>query len=117
MGKINELKTNSHSTEMIDDLVRKFYQNFDEAFLTIYPSFMVDLNQLLRENERFELLDNNALPPEFRIFALMRLGITDTESIAKFLQYSTNTVYTYSTKIRRKAINKEDFNKRILLIG
>lgn len=67
MGKINELKTNSHSTEMIDDLVRKFYQNFDEAFLTIYPSFMVDLNQLLRENERFELLDNNALPPEFRI--------------------------------------------------
>lgn len=47
----------------------------------------------------------------------MRLGITDTESIAKFLQYSTNTVYTYSTKIRRKAINKEDFNKRILLIG
>lgn len=116
-GKISELKVNLCSTEIVNDAIRKFYQSFDEAFLTIYPNFMVEFNQLLREDARFELSTRMTLPPEMRIFALIRLGISDTESIANLLQYSTNTVYTYATKIRGRALNKEEFNKKILLIG
>ena len=92
-------------------------QNFDEAFLNIYPNFIVEFNQLLKTEERISLPQGKKLPPELRIFALIRLGITDTEKIAKFLQYSINTVYSYRTKIKNKAINKADFDTKIAMIG
>lgn len=116
-GKIKDLKIILQSTDLVDNSVKEFYKNFDEAFLTIYPNYMIEFNNLLKEEERFDLSAKDSLPSEVRVFALMRLGITDTESIAKFLQYSTNTIYTYTTKMRAKAINKDEFNKMILTIG
>ena len=117
VGKIEELKTMVNSSDVIELEVRQFYRNFDEAFLNIYPNFIVEFNELLREEERFVLPKSRCLSPELRIFALIRLGITDTDRIAKFLQYSTNTVYSYRTKIKNKAIDKTCFDKKILNIG
>lgn len=116
-NKIGELKTLVNSTEFIEIEVKQFYQNFDEAFLNIYPNFIIEFNQLLKTEERISLPQGKKLPPELRIFALIRLGITDTEKIAKFLQYSINTVYSYRTKIKNKAINKADFDTKISIIG
>jgi hypothetical protein len=117
VGKIEELKSMVRSSDVIELEIRQFYRSFDEAFLNIYPNFIVGFNTLLREEERIVLPNSRCLTPELRIFALIRLGITDTDRIAKFLQYSTNTVYSYRTKIKNKAIDKTCFDKKILDIG
>lgn len=116
-GKIDELKSMTRSSEIIEIEMKQFYNSFDEAFLNIYPNFITEFNKLLREEERIVLPKDKLLSPELRIFALIRLGIMDTDRIAKFLQYSTNTVYSYRTKIKNKAIDKNEFDKKILDIG
>jgi hypothetical protein len=54
------------------------------------------------------------LTSEMRIFALMRLGITDSEKISKFLNYSVHTIYTYKTRAKNKSIvGNDEFEKRL----
>lgn len=115
-NKLGELKQMLNSDEIVEEEVRQFYRNFDEAFLNIYPNYVTEFNRLLREEEYIVLSHDRCLTPELRIFALMRLGVTDTERIAKFLQYSTNTVYTYRTRMRNKARNKVEFDKKIQIL-
>ena len=76
-----------------------FYKRFDTMFLHIYPNFVNDLNMLLRPDQQIQLKPNEMLSPELRIFALIRLGINDNAQIAKLLDYSINTIYTYKTRI------------------
>jgi len=38
----------------------------------------------------------------------MRLGIVDTEKIAKILGYSVNTIYAYKTKVKSKSLLPND---------
>ena len=116
-GKINELKAMAGSTEIIDREIAEFYKNFDKAFLRIYPDFVDQFNALLRPEERIVPKLDELLNTELRIFALIRLGINDSASIAKFLRYSANTVYTYRTKIRNKSLHKSTFEDDILRIG
>lgn len=51
-----------------------------------------------------------------RIVALIRIGITDTEKIAKFLNVSVSTVYTYRSKIRKRAISPDTFDNDLMLV-
>lgn len=92
------------------------YQNFDEIFLKLFPYFVVEFNNLLAEEDRIVLKKNELLTPELRIFALMRLGIRDNEKIARFLNYSVNTIYTYKTKIKSKTIFRDQFEEKLLAI-
>ena len=58
-----------------------------------------------------------ALSNEMRIFALIRLGITDSERIALFLNYSVNTINTYKTRVKNKSlVNNDEFEQRIMAI-
>jgi DNA-binding CsgD family transcriptional regulator len=73
---------------------------------------------LLNPEERIVPKAGTLLNKELRIYALIRLGITDGTKIASFLRCSTSTVYNYRTKIRNKTvINKDEFEERILQIG
>jgi hypothetical protein len=83
----------------IRTLRNDFYKRFDTMFLHIYPNFVNDLNMLLRPDQQIQLKPNEMLSPELRIFALIRLGINDNTQIAKLLDYSINTIYTYKTRI------------------
>jgi DNA-binding CsgD family transcriptional regulator len=52
-----------------------------------------------------------------RIYALIRLGIADSERIAAFLDYSVHTINTYKTRIKNKSIVENDeFESRIMAI-
>ena len=52
-----------------------------------------------------------------RIFALIRLGIADSEQISRMLGYSINTIYTYKTRVKnRSVVPNEAFEARILAI-
>ncbi|MCS6823398.1 MAG: helix-turn-helix transcriptional regulator [Cytophagaceae bacterium] len=81
----------------------ELYKNFDKIFLKIFPNFVSKINSLLKDEDRYVINENDSLPPEIRIYALIRLGITDNEKIAQFLGYSVNTIYTYKTRVKNKA--------------
>ncbi len=98
--------------------VKDLYINFDKAFLNIYPGFVSSLNDLLKEEYRFEIKKGELLNTELRIFALIRLGITDSNKIASFLRCSVQTVYNYRSKIRRYNISETDeIEEKIKRIG
>jgi Tfp pilus assembly protein PilN len=91
-------------TQILDNELDVFYQSFDETFLGLFPTFVQDFNALLRPEERLPEPEGGRLSTELRIFALIRLGINDSEEIASFLRYSIKTIYNYRTKIRNKAL-------------
>lgn len=96
---------------------KNMYADFDETFLRLFPNFVEKYNELFDEKDRKPLADNMTLSNEMRIFALIRLGITDSERIAHFLDYSVNTINTYKTRVKNKSIvNNEDFEKFIMAI-
>jgi hypothetical protein len=75
-------------------------------------------NSLLEEDKRIIPKQGKQLNTALRIFALIRLGITDSVKIAEFLRYSVNTIYNYRVKIRNSAINnRDDFEKQVMMVG
>lgn len=102
-GKLDELRTRLKSTDSLDDRLKGFYENFDRTFLNLFPGFVEDFNSLLIPEEAITPKRKGTLNTELRIFALIRLGITDSDQIARFLRYSVTTIYNYRTKVRNKA--------------
>jgi hypothetical protein len=102
--RFDELARTISSSEKGNE-IKELYANFDKAFLSIYPGFVSSLNELLKEEERFEIRRGDLLNTELRIFALIRLGITDSSRIASFLRCSMQTVYNYRSKIKRSSLN------------
>lgn len=50
-------------------------------------------------------------------FALIRMGISENDKIAKIRGFSVNTIYTYKTKIKNKAlVPNEEFEQHIMEI-
>jgi hypothetical protein len=116
--KLDELYKMLKSHEMIDNELKELYKKFDNIFLHLYPNFVEEFNSLLLEEERFILKPNELLNIELRIFALIRLGITDSSKIASFLRYSANTIYSYRTRVKNKAsVPREEFENRVIKIG
>jgi hypothetical protein len=92
----------------------QFYRNFDLIFLKIFPNFIQEFNTYLKE-EIIIQDSNQLLTPEVRIYALIRLGFSNNDKIARFLGYSLNTIYAYKTKIKNKlTIPIEEFEKKII---
>lgn len=93
----------------------KLLENFDKAFVSLFPNFIKEFNSLMKEEHKIILDKEQVLTKELRIYALIRLGITQNEIIAQILGYSVNSIYAYKTKIRNNSsINKEDFDKKLL---
>ena len=87
----------------IEDDIREFYQMFDRTFINLYPDFVEEFNALLADGEAIVPKGDDILTPELRVFALIKLGITESSKIATLLHYSANTVYNYRAKIKNKA--------------
>lgn len=117
-NQFDKLMKKLKSTEFVDDEVEELYKNFDSVFLSLYPTFVSDFNALLAEDEQIILKSEDLLNKELRIYALLRLGITDSIKISTFLRCSISTVYNYRTKIRNKAIvSRDDFENIVMKIG
>lgn len=115
--KLEELYAELKSNSPINEATRMFHQNFDTAFLNIYPNFISEVNKLLLPEHHFAVeLDGNKikhLTTELRVLALIRLDITDNQKIADILRSSISTIYTYRSKLKAKAINKDSFEDDI----
>lgn len=116
-SNIKELFKTIRSETFIGEEREKFYKSFDETFLSMFPHFVGEFNSLLRENEQLKPKQGDLLSPELRIFALIRLGITDSNKIARFLRYSLITIYNYRSKVRNKARDKVHFEQQVAQIN
>ena len=83
--------------------------DFDETFLKLFPDFVKKFNELFDEKDRRLPEDDKSLTSEMRIFALIRLGVNESERIANFLDYSVHTVNTYKTRVKNRSIVDNDF--------
>ncbi|MDR3058649.1 MAG: DUF6377 domain-containing protein [Prevotella sp.] len=93
------------------------YSSFDQTFLRLFPDFIEEYNRLFKPEDVISFDLNKGLTPELRIFALIRLGIHESERIARFLDYSVNTINTYKTKVKNKSIiPNEQFEQKIMEI-
>lgn len=117
--KLEELYAELKSSQFINSGIRMFHQNFDEAFLNIYPDFIIEVNKLLLPNESFAFNEGESkrLTTELRILALIRLGISDNQEIADILRSSITTIYTYRSKLKARAVNKDSFEDDVRKIA
>jgi hypothetical protein len=91
------------------------FYTFDHIFLKIFPNFIASFNAMFKEEDQIWPRDHEVLNTDLRIFALMRLGINDNETIANILEYSVNTIYVYKMRIKAKALVPGDqFDHRIM---
>ena len=114
-SKLDQLFSKIRSEEFLRDERKMFYDEFDRSFLDLFPNFVEDFNNLLMDDSRIYPKKDEHLNTELRIFALIRLGVTDANKIAHFLGYSLATVYNYRSKIRNKAKgNKDSFEQDVM---
>ena len=110
---LKELKSQLKSPHFDYENATLFYQNFDSAFLNIYPNFIDAVNSLLVQGQQIEPKEGEQLTRELRILALIRLGITDNKEIASILRASIATIYTYRSRLKARAKNKDTFEDDI----
>lgn len=91
-----------------DRELKKFYSNFDSTFLSLFPDFIARLNALLADGHSVALNRDGSMPNELRTFALIRLGVNDSEQIARFLRRSVSTIYNYRVKMRNASKGPRD---------
>lgn len=90
-----------------------FFSQFDSIFLSLYPTFVEELNTLLTPEAQVELKENNELTPSLRVAALIRLGVTESSMIAGILSYSPQTIYNYRSALKNGAIDKDSFEENL----
>lgn len=107
------------SDSFIDAEWELLFKKFDETFLGVFPDFPGQLNLLLEPEKRLAVAGTpGKLTNELRIFALIRLGVSDSNRIARFLRLSLSTVYNYRVKLRNAALGDRDsFEDRVMKIG
>lgn len=108
-GKTDELLTKVNRIRVQEEEANTFYDRFDRAFIMLYPDFISQLNTLLRADAQVCPPSPHALTTEVRIFALMRLGVTNAQEIATLLFYSTQTIYNYKTSMKNRAKQRDTF--------
>lgn len=97
---------------------KQLLQDFDEVFLTLFPDFVRKFQALFPSGTVWQAEDQEELSSEIRIFALMRLGIKNNDTISKILGYSVNTIYAYRSKVRGKSLlDKDAFDRAVMEIS
>ena len=110
----NELLSILSSSKRSTEDSQNFFSQFDKIFLSLYPSFVNELNTLLTPEAQIELKEDNELTPSLRVAALVRLGVTESPKIAGILSYSLQTIYNYRSTLKNSAIDKEHFEENLL---
>ena len=109
----NELLSTLSSSKRSAEESQNFISQFDKIFLSLYPSFVKELNTLLTPDAQIQLKDDNELTPTLRVAALIRLGVTESAKIAGILSYSPQTIYNYRSTLKNSAIDKENFEENL----
>jgi tetratricopeptide (TPR) repeat protein len=109
--EIRSLLKNRHFRDQREQLLNEF----DVAFMRLFPRFVAEFNALFPPENQLTLRDGEGLTTELRIYALLRLGVTANEKIAQILGYSVNTVYMYKSRVRKRSTLPADEFDRALM--
>lgn len=114
-SRIEDLFKTIKSDDFIREERKVFYNEFDKSFLDLFPNFITSFNELVQDEYRIIPKQGELLTTELRIFALIRLGVTDSNQIAHFLSYSLATIYNYRSKMRNRAKgDKDKFEEEVM---
>ncbi len=117
-GQLTDLMKMASSEQLKEDELQELFNNFDAVFLNLFPNFVADFNALLQPDSRIQPASKNRLTTDLRIFALIRLGIEESSRIAEFLRYSSNSIYSYRSRIKNMALcPRHEFEQRVKEIG
>ena len=117
-NQYNDLLRMTSSEQLKEDELKELFDNFDDIFLRLFPTFVQDFNALLSPDGQITPGDKTRLNTDLRIFALIRLGIDESSKIAEFLRYSPNSIYSYRARIKNKALgDRNDFERKVKEIG
>ncbi|MDR0541802.1 MAG: DUF6377 domain-containing protein [Dysgonamonadaceae bacterium] len=117
-NQTGELFQMLRSKDLIENELEELYHKFDIIFLTLYPAFVEEFKALQLPGKTIMLKTGELLNTELRIFALIRLGITDSVKIAGFLRYSISTIYNYRVYARNNAtVPRDEFEPTVMKIG
>ena len=108
-----ELLSMLSSSKRTVEANQNFFLQFDKIFLSLFPSFITELNTLLVPEAQIQLKDENEFTPPVRVAALIRLGITESAKIAGILSYSPQTIYNYRSALKNNAIDKNRFEENL----
>lgn len=112
-GNVKGILKKLDKSDATSDTLKAFYQKFDEAILNLYPNFIEHVNSLLAPDSQLILKNDEKLNTELRILALIKIGIIDSEKISEFLRCSLSTVYTYRSRLKRRALDPDKFEQLI----
>ena len=121
--QLRKVATTGSKTELLDLLksptfiekeVDAFFATFDATFLSLFPNFVHDFNQLLLPESQVVNKKDMRLNTELRICALIRLGISDNERLAAFLRCSKATIYSYRSRTRLKSLQPDLFEEQLM---
>ena len=121
--QLRKVATTGSKTELLDILksptfiekeVDAFFATFDATFLSLFPNFVHDFNQLLLPESQVANKKDKRLNTELRICALIRLGISDNERLAAFLRCSKATIYSYRSRTRLKSLQPDLFEEQLM---
>lgn len=116
-GQIEELYHMARASKTVEEQRQLLYKEFDEAFMQAFPTFVADVNGLMREGCEIVQPTAGRMTPELRILAFMRLGVEDSEMVARFLGVSVTTVYAYRTRLKNRAADRDAFEADVAKIG
>ena len=121
--QLRKVATTGSKTELLDILksptfiekeVDAFFATFDATFLSLFPNFVHDFNQLLLPESQVVNKKDKRLNTELRICAFIRLGISDNERLAAFLRCSKATIYSYRSRTRLKSLQPDLFEEQLM---
>ena len=102
------------SKDITNEELKQMYNNFDSAFLDIFPNYVRDFNAMLKPDCKITLKPGELLNTELRIFAVIKLGITDSSKISELLHCSIKTIYNKRSELNSKLlVPKEEFAKKL----
>jgi len=112
--QFDDIVSTLQTTRMKEADIKEFFLNFDRSFLTLYPNFITEFNQLMQKEYQIQPKKGEFLTNELRMMALIRLGVKDTAKLATLLFYSPQTIYNYRSVLKSHALSPDDFEQQIL---
>lgn len=117
-GQKDELLSMTDPENKNNEMHKQLVKTFDDTFLALYPNFVKEFNALLRPGCLVLPSGGDRMNTTLRIFALIRLGITESSRIADILGYSPVSIYNYRTRAKNlAAVPRDEFEERIKKVG
>ena len=88
--------------------------SLDSTFLGIFPDFVEKVNEHMQEEYALSLPSRGTLSTELRILALIKMGISKRGRIAKILNMSVATVYSYHSNLQKHSLHPDGSFDKII---